>query len=140
MCVQGILYYTNFFIPLGNHVPSGNGQFPKPGLYVSHPLLRKTQKLNTYFPNLKKATKTQKREKVCDQGAPNPETGLKWLPAKLCFSGLLTCTLATGTFMNLESSRLRGEKSQGSVYGVGGELKRRIFHSSFEKLFLGRCQ
>jgi len=62
--IEGILYDTNFFIPLGNHVPSGNGQFPKPGLYLSHCPPTKTQKFNPYFPKLAKATKTQDGEQV----------------------------------------------------------------------------
>lgn len=131
MCVyfiEGIRYNTNFFIPLGNHVPSGNGQFPKPGLYLSRCPPTKTQKFNTYFSKLAKATKTQDGEKVKDKDVQVLKPVLERLPAKWFLSGLLTCTLASGTSINLASSWLRGEKS---IFGVGGELKYSIFPSSF---------
>lgn len=53
-----------FFSPLGNHVPSGDGQFPKAAVYLPRFPPTRTPKFKTHFPNTEEATKTHKRETV----------------------------------------------------------------------------
>lgn len=71
---------------------------------------------------------------------------LECLPATLFFWGLLTCTLASDTSMNLASSWLRGENHKYSVCGVWGELNKIqcILFLSLKSFFFlggrGECQ
>lgn len=67
LCMQGIVYCGHFF-SFRKSCSSGNGQFPKAGVYLAHLPLTKTPNFKLYFPNMEKATKPNQCENAQDRG------------------------------------------------------------------------
>ena len=97
---------------------SGYGQFPKPGVYLSHLPPTETPKFKPYFPNMETATKRNRRENVQDKGVQVPKQVLEWLPCQGAFFRFTD--LHFGFSHTHAPCKLLSEGRKLEVFSIGG--------------------